>query len=117
MPIRAELRVTARGLKLLGKLSAGPTRARAVAQTASSASPGGSGSELQHRSGASSFGGATGTHWDVATGRLSIGAGTSPAMTAPSAPSAGKGRAWFEDNGSGPARRCRASAISCQSVC
>lgn len=34
MPIRAELRVTARGLKLLGKLSAGPTRARAVAQTA-----------------------------------------------------------------------------------
>jgi len=31
MPIRAELRVTARGLKLLGKLSAGPTRARAVA--------------------------------------------------------------------------------------
>lgn len=34
MPIRAELRLTARGLKLLGKLSAGPTRARAVAQTA-----------------------------------------------------------------------------------
>lgn len=34
MPIRAELRVTARGLKLLSKLSAGPTRARAVAQTA-----------------------------------------------------------------------------------
>lgn len=34
MPIRAELRLTARGLKLLSKLSAGPTRARAVAQTA-----------------------------------------------------------------------------------
>lgn len=45
----------------------------------SGASPGGSGSELQYRSGASSFGGASGTHWDAANGRLSIGAGTSPA--------------------------------------
>lgn len=50
-----------------------------VPQTPSSASPGGSGSELQYRSGASSFGGAAGTHWDAVNGRLSIGAGTSPA--------------------------------------
>lgn len=42
-------------------------------------SPGGSGSELQYRSGASTFGGAGGTHWDAVNGRLSIGAGTSPA--------------------------------------
>lgn len=50
-----------------------------VPQTPSGANPGGSGSEMQYRSGASSFGGAAGTHWDVATGRLSIGAGTIPA--------------------------------------
>lgn len=42
-------------------------------------SPGGSGSELQYRGGASTFGGASGTHWDAVNGRLSIGAGTSPA--------------------------------------
>lgn len=42
-------------------------------------SPGGSGSELQYRGGASTFSGAAGTHWDAANGRLSIGAGTSPA--------------------------------------
>lgn len=34
MPIRAEVRLTARGLKLIGQLAAGPTKARAVAQTA-----------------------------------------------------------------------------------
>lgn len=42
-------------------------------------SPGGAGSELQYRGGASTFSGAAGTHWDAANGRLSIGAGTSPA--------------------------------------
>lgn len=50
-----------------------------VPQTPSGASPGGSGSELQYRGGASTFGGAYGTHWDAVNGRLSIGAGTSPA--------------------------------------
>lgn len=50
-----------------------------VPQTPSGASPGGSGSELQYRGGASTFGGAAGTHWDAVNGRLSIGAGTSPA--------------------------------------
>lgn len=34
MPIRAEIRVTARGLKLMSKLASGNARARAVAQTA-----------------------------------------------------------------------------------
>ena len=50
-----------------------------VPQTPSGASPGGSGSELQYRGGSSTFGGASGTHWDAVNGRLSIGAGTSPA--------------------------------------
>jgi hypothetical protein len=45
----------------------------------SGAAPGGSGSELQYRGGASTFSAATGTHWDSVNGRLSIGAGTSPA--------------------------------------
>lgn len=50
-----------------------------VPQTPSGASPGGSGSELQYRGGASTFSAAAGTHWDAVNGRLSIGAGTSPA--------------------------------------
>lgn len=50
-----------------------------VPATPSGASPGGSGSEMQYRGGASTFSAASGTHWDAVNGRLSIGAGTSPA--------------------------------------
>lgn len=46
--------------------------------TPSGASPAGSGTELQFRNG-SAFGAAAGTAWDVANGRLSLGAGASPA--------------------------------------
>lgn len=42
------------------------------------ATPAGSGTELQFRDG-SAFGAAAGTAWDVANGRLSLGAGASPA--------------------------------------
>ena len=47
----------------------------------SGGTPAGSGSELQYRN-AGAFGAASGTHWDATNGRLSIGAGTSPAAVA-----------------------------------
>lgn len=46
---------------------------------ASGGSPGGSGAELQYRSGSSTFGAVAGSHYDPVTGRVAIGAGTSPA--------------------------------------
>lgn len=49
-------------------------------------SPGGSGSEMQYRGGAGTFSAATGTHWDSVNGRLSVGAGTSPAAVLHVAP-------------------------------